>query len=622
MSAAANRPASVFISYSRADSTVIDHLEAELISYGFKTWVDRKHLEGGDKWAAKIEQAIQRCDVVVVGLTPDAVASPWVTNELYYAQNLKKPIIPVLLRPVEQIPLMLAALQYIDMEVDESQGLQQLRVCLLRMAKQSIDVASVQSNTATVTVVQRMAHANEQPTDDSKSQLVTLPDPAPATDLNDLFIQAIKARANNDLDQAEALLQQIVTRDARFGNSVPAQQLEEIQNQLLPIQLARLRKQAMQAEAQGSWGEAVSAWQAFLEREQGDIEARAALERDKQNRDSEWLYINALTLAQQKDRVAFRQMWQLLVAHAPSYGDPNSIAYLNSDPGTLLFTCQGHTNEIWSVVWSPDGQHLATASDDHTAKVWDTVTGKPVLTLYEHSGRVLGIAWSPDGQCLATSDRTVQIWNAADATRLAKLRNYRAFVWGVAWSPDGQRLATASDDMTARVWDATNGRYLLKIVGHTDHVRHVAWSPDGQYLATASNDKTACVWDAATGNLLATFQSHTSPVYCVSWSPDGRRLATASGDRSVCIWSAKSSMPLLTCHGHRNVVWSVAWSPDGQCLATASSDQTARVWDATNGKLLLTIEGHANSVNTVAWSPDGQRIATASADGTAKVWRV
>ncbi|HEX8728896.1 MAG TPA: toll/interleukin-1 receptor domain-containing protein, partial [Ktedonobacterales bacterium] len=66
----AESPISTFISYSRADSAFIDRLEADLRAYGFDTWVDRQHLEGGADWARVIEQQIQQRETLVVALSP------------------------------------------------------------------------------------------------------------------------------------------------------------------------------------------------------------------------------------------------------------------------------------------------------------------------------------------------------------------------------------------------------------------------------------------------------------------------------------------------------------------------------------------------------------------------
>ncbi len=337
MAASIGRPTNVFISYSRTDSATIDRLEAELISYGFRTWVDREHLEGGDKWATQIERAIQASDIVVVGLSPDAVASSWVTKELLFSQQLGKPIIPVVLRHVERIPLLLVEFQYIDMQADESQGLQQLRLQLLRLGEQA---AVSRPWSIGVSAPQPIVPTAQEHINDPAAQLVALPVPAPAADLNDLFMQGISARAHGNLDQAEAMLRQVVERDAQFGNGIAAQQLEETQRQLLPIQLDRLRQRAKGAEQAGSWGEAIGAWQALLERTPNDFDAETALQHNEQNRDAAWLYNNARTLAKRQDWPAFRQMWQLLQERAPNYGDPNHVLQLV--PRDILFdqTCE------------------------------------------------------------------------------------------------------------------------------------------------------------------------------------------------------------------------------------------------------------------------------------------
>ncbi|MCP5084564.1 MAG: WD40 repeat domain-containing protein, partial [Alphaproteobacteria bacterium] len=71
----------------------------------------------------------------------------------------------------------------------------------------------------------------------------------------------------------------------------------------------------------------------------------------------------------------------------------------------------GHSDWVWSVAWSPDGQ-LASGSDDGTVILWNTDTGQPAQTLSGHSGTVLSVAWSPDGQLASGSDDgTVILWN-------------------------------------------------------------------------------------------------------------------------------------------------------------------------------------------------------------------
>ena len=78
------------------------------------------------------------------------------------------------------------------------------------------------------------------------------------------------------------------------------------------------------------------------------------------------------------------------------------------------------------MAFSPDGKRLATASYDHTAKVWDAESGKELLTLRGHSDNVYGVAFSPDGKRLATAsgDGTVQVY-ALDLRELLNLGRSR-----------------------------------------------------------------------------------------------------------------------------------------------------------------------------------------------------
>ena len=107
------------------------------------------------------------------------------------------------------------------------------------------------------------------------------------------------------------------------------------------------------------------------------------------------------------------------------------------------------------LVFSPDGDLLASASDS-TVQLWNVDTDEPIgAPLTGHIGEIFSMAFSPDGQRLATGgqDKTVWLSNAHTGQPVAPpLVVHTADVFGMAFTRDGQRLITASWDGVVRNW--------------------------------------------------------------------------------------------------------------------------------------------------------------------------
>ena len=82
----------------------------------------------------------------------------------------------------------------------------------------------------------------------------------------------------------------------------------------------------------------------------------------------------------------------------------------------LFRTLTGHTGNVWSVAFSPDGKTLASGSADGTVRLWDVATHRQIgAPLTGHTDNVWSVAFSPDGKTLATGspDHTVRLWDVA-----------------------------------------------------------------------------------------------------------------------------------------------------------------------------------------------------------------
>ncbi len=93
---------SVFLSYSRKDEAAVRRLEADLERGRVTVWWDSE-LRGGDPWWQKILEQIRLCDVFVLALSNNGLASKPCRAELAYARDLGLPVLPVQIGPVDSL---------------------------------------------------------------------------------------------------------------------------------------------------------------------------------------------------------------------------------------------------------------------------------------------------------------------------------------------------------------------------------------------------------------------------------------------------------------------------------------------------------------------------------------
>jgi WD40 repeat protein/serine/threonine protein kinase/tetratricopeptide (TPR) repeat protein len=304
--------------------------------------------------------------------------------------------------------------------------------------------------------------------------------------------------------------------------------------------------------------------------------------------------------------------------------DDGTARVWDSDTGQSRCGPLQHTSAVRRAVFSNDGRHLATAGDDRTARVWDAVSGRPVTPPLEHPSAVDWVAFSPDGRLVVTAgvDDRARVWEVAGGKQAPEELRQAGTVQQALFSPDGRWLATFATDGTAQLWDAATRQSAGVVFTHAQAIRCLAFSPDSQRLATGSDDRTAAVWDVQTGTQVCPSLRHRDAVLGVAFGPHGLCLATGSADATAAIWRVSDGERLNRSLDHKSAVRHVAFSPDGCQVVTAGDDNVARIWNAATGRPITPPLRYHGNINRATFSPDGRRLLTGSDDGTVRLWDI
>tara|TARA_R110002049_G_scaffold27321_2_gene94133 strand:+ start:291196 stop:294021 length:2826 start_codon:yes stop_codon:yes gene_type:complete len=210
-------------------------------------------------------------------------------------------------------------------------------------------------------------------------------------------------------------------------------------------------------------------------------------------------------------------------------------AIYQSQSGKLLTEMIGHRDTIYSAVFSPDENWVATAGYDRDILLWDAGSGQAIAELTGHNGAIFDLAFSPDGKVLASAcaDETVKLWNVETGTRLDTLSQPEGEAFAVDFSKDGKFIVATSADNRLRVWrfvsktkPRINPLVATRFVDESALV-NFAFTPGGDalvVLAASGNIKVVRTDDWSQAMTLDPL-GHAGSDLCVT--PDGKRVCFA-----------------------------------------------------------------------------------------------
>jgi WD40 repeat protein len=304
----------------------------------------------------------------------------------------------------------------------------------------------------------------------------------------------------------------------------------------------------------------------------------------------------------------------------------------------------GHRLEVRNLVFSPDGQLLASSGDDGV-RVWDVTTTRIRHTL--PPGRSFnGIVFTPDSRGLLVSNdlqavhlrdvqdnREVRRFALDGARRLQRFQLTADATTLIALHSPGNAGLGREDPYTLTGWDIATGRQHAPRAAPPSSIMPTI-APDGR---TAINLKGQ-VFDTATGQVLFALPTDYALGPWFAFSPDGALVATTVREkvmvgteatwqeRGVQVWELATRTPVARVGAGWIVLFT--FTPDGRTLATAETD-AVRLWDVASGREVHRRPAHeamlgdyVSFASSLAFAPDGRALATGHLDSTILLWDV
>jgi WD40 repeat protein/serine/threonine protein kinase len=385
-------------------------------------------------------------------------------------------------------------------------------------------------------------------------------------------------------------------------------------------------------------------YQVQLRQEHEETEKALAAEREADQREKRYLYLNDIYMAdrlyQENQLLRARQLLENCAVNQRGW----EWRYLDRITKADLVSLTGHTQSVHTLTLAPNQRWLVSGSGDGSLVFWERATGKRLLEMPGDSGPVWGVTFSPDGRRLtsvAGSGRNAGeliVWDlgrGSDLNPREVIRtrmNNRLGQWAaVGYHPNKPVLAVATGARRGRpggllLLDA-HGEEFRRWSGKPDHgCVTLAWSPDGHWLAAsfvpaqrAGGKGEVVVVDPDKAQLVYRFEANGGQTTTLAFSPDGRTLACGGGDNLIELRDACKFTLRKMCCGHAGPVTSLTFTSDGR-LVSGSRDTTVRIWDQQSGQEMFVRRGHYGPVRCVAIEPTGL-IYSGSDDITIKAWR-
>ena len=455
----------VFLSHNAKDKPRVRMLAERLKQAGLRVWFDEWNVRSGDIIALKVDEGLEQSRVLLLCISPNALASGWVALERSTAvhrdpANVDRRFIPLLLADCD-LPDTLRRYKYVDFrEEAEAAFAELLAVCRPEaeeapaMDKPAPKKKSERTEPLAVLERKLMGHDGwvhaVTISPDGKSLVsgsgtghgVALGDDCSVRiwDLASGKCQAVLEGHQNAVWQiamtanGQKILSASTDSVVIVWDAATHQKLAVCKGHSGQVRSVLALPDGQRAVS-GSFDQSIRLW---------DMESGKCVKVAKVGRD---IFCLAVTSDGRQAICGLRD---------------GSVERWNLQTGECLVTLKGHSKIVYSVQISPDGRFAVSGSEDNTVKVWDLEARTCVGTLEGHQGGVHSVAISPDGALIASTgftDHTVRLWDwKSGACLQVVMSEENSSTLSVVFSPDGSRLVVGTANNTIFVYRLTGVR--------------------------------------------------------------------------------------------------------------------------------------------------------------------
>jgi len=239
--------------------------------------------------------------------------------------------------------------------------------------------------------------------------------------------------------------------------------------------------------------------------------------------------------------------------------DDMFIRVYNYNTTEKIYTFEAHMDYIRALAVHPTLPYLLSSSDDMLIKLWDWEKGWANTMVFEsHSHYVMQIAFNPkDANTFASAslDHTIKVWNLSSQVPNFTLEGHEKGVNCVDYYTGGDKpyLVSGGDDGLVKIWDYQTKACVQTLEGHGHNVSCVAFLPDRPLVLSGSEDGTVNLWHSNTYRLESTLSYGLDRCWSVSYLKGSNNIALGYDNGTVVIMLGKDQ-PVASIDGSGKII--------------------------------------------------------------------